>query len=103
MARRDARTFLGSLEGRTIRTLTGRPNTILRIEHDHVIVGTTKSPGGQPVPIEWVQAALDRLEDEGAVVISVESVGYRSAFIGAALSCVPGVVVGPGVVRLPRG
>lgn len=98
----DAREILTSLRGQTIRTLTGRPNAVLRLEGDKVIVGTDKSPEGRPVPIEWVQAALDRLAAEGVVVISVESVGYRSAFIGAVLSSLPGVVVGPGVVKLPR-
>jgi len=102
MTGRDARELLASLTGQTIHTLTGRPNRVLRLEGDSVVVATAKSPEGRPVPIDWVQAALDRLEDEGAVVISVESVGYRSAFIGAVLSCVPGVVVGPGIVRLPR-
>ena len=99
----DARRHLESLQGRTIHTLTGRPNTVLRIDGDQVVVGTIKSPEGRPVPIEWVQAALDRLDAEGSVIISVESVGYRSAFIGAVLSTIPGATVGSGVVRLPRG
>jgi hypothetical protein len=33
-----------------------------------------------------VQDALERLVDEGQVEISVESVGYRSAFIAAVLN-----------------
>jgi len=37
------------------------------------------------VPIDWVQSALDRLLTDQQVVISVDSVGYRSAFIGAVL------------------
>jgi predicted RNA-binding protein with PUA-like domain len=86
----DARSHLASLVGRTIQTLTGAPNTVLRLEGDDVIVATTRSPQGQPVPIAWVQAALDRLLRDGEVAISVASVGYRSAFVGAALAALPG-------------
>ena len=57
----DARSHLASLIGKTIQTLNGAPNTVLRLEGDEVIVATTRSPQGQPVPIAWVQAALDRL------------------------------------------
>jgi hypothetical protein len=102
MDRLNAVEVLTALTGRTIHTLTGRPNTVLRIEGDRVVVATNKSPNGQPVPIAWVQSALARLVDEGVVVISVDSVGYRSAFIGAVLSTIPGVVVGSGSVRLTR-
>ena len=48
-------------------------------------MATARSPTGQPVPIAWVQHALDRLAADGEIEISVESVGYRSAFIGAVL------------------
>ena len=47
------------------------------------------------MPIEWVQAALDRLEADGEVEISVAAVGYRSAFIGAILREVAGAEVVP--------
>jgi hypothetical protein len=43
------------------------------------------------VPIAWVQDALDRLDRDGEIEISVESVRYRSAFIGAVLLALPGV------------
>jgi hypothetical protein len=86
----DARSHLASLIGKTIQTLNGAPNTVLRLEGDEVIVATTRSPQGQPVPIAWVQAALDRLLRDGEVEISVASVGYRSAFVGAALAALPG-------------
>ena len=92
MARVDSRSHLASLVGEAIFTLTGRPNRILRIEGDDVIVATQQSPNGQPVPIEWVQDAMDRLYDRGEIEISVPSVGYRSAFIGAVLSTLPGAV-----------
>jgi hypothetical protein len=79
----DARSHLASLVGKTIRTLSGGSNTVLRLEGDDVIVATRRSPEGQPVPIAWVQAALDRLRRDGEVEISVASVGYRSAFVSA--------------------
>ena len=89
----DARAHLESLVGQEIRTVTGRPNRILEIRGSDVIVGTTRSPAGQPVPIDWVQAAMDLLEAEGEITIDVETVGYRSAFVGAVLATVPGTTV----------
>jgi hypothetical protein len=96
----DARTVLEALVGKTIHTLQGRPNVVLSIEGDHVRVGTTRSPQGTLVPIEWVQAALDRLSREHEVEISVDSVGYRSAFIGAVLSSLPDVDALPSTMRV---
>lgn len=58
MTRPDAMAVLAGLTGRTIHTLTGRPNTTLRIEGDQVIVAMDRSPNGQPVPIRWIQDAL---------------------------------------------
>ena len=49
------------------------------------------SDQGKPVPIKWVQAALDMLERDGEVIIDVKTVGYRSAFIGAVLALLLGV------------
>lgn len=100
----DAEALLASLVGMTIHTLTGRPNEVLRIQGTDVIVGTEKSPEGQAVPIEWVQSALDTLNREGDVEISVRSVGYRSAFIGAVLAKVPGAKtrVNPRGVFIPN-
>jgi hypothetical protein len=54
------------------------------------------------VPLKWVQDALDRLADEGEVEISVESVGYRSAFIGAVLSALEHVESSPSTMRVRR-
>ena len=71
--------------------MTGAPNKVLSVEQSDVIVATRKSPAGKPVPIEWVQEALDILEREGEVTIDVETVRYRSAFIGAVLRELPGV------------
>lgn len=97
----DARALLSSLVGKTLRTLgTEQPNRILRLEGDQVIVATNRSPGGQPVPIEAVQAALDELQRAGRLRIDVPSVGHRSAFIGAVLRELPGTTAdGQDVVR----
>ena len=89
----DARSILKALTGTEIRTITGRPNRVLGISGDRLLVGTTKSPAGQEVPIRWVQDALDRLWEDGELEISVDNVGYRSAFIGAVLSTIPGTLV----------
>jgi hypothetical protein len=86
----DARHFLQSLMGKPLRTITGRENRILSVARESVSVATTRSPRGQEVPVRWVQDAIDRLERKGEIEISVESVGYRSAFIGAVLQELPG-------------
>jgi hypothetical protein len=96
----NARTHLERLVGETIRTLTGRPNTIIGIEGDDVIVGTTKSPNGQPIPLQSVQDAMDQLAEKGELAIEVSTVGYRSAFIGAVLATLPDVVVVEGTRRV---
>jgi len=87
----DARELLAPLIGRTITTVTGRPNTVVAVGDNDVIVATSRSPAGTPIPIRWVQDALDRLEADGDVEISVDALGFRSAFVGAALLTVPGV------------
>lgn len=101
---RDARSILAGLVGREIPTITGRPNRVLSVSGDTVLVGTSKSPAGQGVPIRWVQDALDRLWQDGELEISVANVGYRSAFIGAVLSTIPGATVtaSPRLIRLPK-
>jgi hypothetical protein len=86
----DAATHLRSLVGKTIPTLTGKPNRVLEVRGGEVIVGTGRSPNGQPVPIQWVQEAIDELLEKGEIEISVKTVGYRSAFIGAVLATLPG-------------
>jgi hypothetical protein len=100
--RYDARQVLQSLVGQQVRTITGRPNTVLALEGDNVLVATTRSPAGQAVPIKWVQSALDRLSETGEVEISVESVGYRSAFIGAVLSALNDTDTSPNTMRVKR-
>jgi hypothetical protein len=91
----DARAHLQSLVGQELQTVTGRPNKILAVETKNVIVAAAKSPGGKPVPIEWVQNATDILERDGEIMIDVATVGYRSAFIGAVLKTLPGANVLP--------
>jgi hypothetical protein len=92
-AKPDARALLGSLIGTLISTVTGRANTVLRLDGDNAIVATSRSPGGQPVPIDWVQSGLERLLAAGEIEVSVPSLGYRSAFIGAVLLSLPGAVL----------
>ena len=91
----DARTHLQSLIGQEIRTLShNQPNRVLSLEGDDVIVGTTKSPDGAPVPIKWVQDGIDVLVRDGELVIDVETLGHRrSSFVGAVLATLPGAVV----------
>jgi hypothetical protein len=82
--------------------LSGRPNVVLGVEGNDVLVGTQKSPQGEPVPISWVQDAIVGLEETGEVLVNVESVGYRSAFVGAVLAKLPGTEIRqePQCVRL---
>jgi hypothetical protein len=91
----DAYSHLEGLVGQDIRTLTGRSNRVLELRRDDVIVGTTRSPKGQPVSVQWVQDAIDVLVRDGAVTIDVDTVGYRSAFISAVLATLPGATVLP--------
>jgi hypothetical protein len=61
----DARELLIGLTGRPIRTVTrSKPNKILRLDGDTVVVATDRSPSGRPVPIAWVQQAIDALYRE---------------------------------------
>jgi hypothetical protein len=86
-------TLLESLVGQPISTVMGRPNTVLRVEGDSVVVATSRSPTGQPVPIEWVQSGLEQLLATGEVEVSVPSLGHRSPFVGAVLPTLPGAVL----------
>ncbi len=88
-----ARTLLESLLGQPISTVTGRPNTVLRVEGDIVVVATSRSPTGQPVPIEWVQSGLEQLLETGEIEVSVPSLGHRSSFVGAVLLTLPDAVL----------
>jgi hypothetical protein len=89
----SAREVFESLIGQQIHTVTGRPNRVARLEHDAVIVATQRSPEGTPVPVIWVQDAIDRLYKRHEIEVSVESLGYRSAFVGAVLLTLPDAVL----------
>ena len=99
MKRIDATSFLSSLIGLTIFTLTGRSNKILRIEGSFVTVGTTKSPAGKP--------RAHRLGAVGTRPTSDRSAGRHQRRLGRLPECiyrrgpvaVPGAIAGNGVVR----
>jgi hypothetical protein len=82
VAELDARTLLESLVGQQMTTVTGRPNTVLGVTDSDVIVGTSRSPEGERVPIDSVQSALERLLREREVEVSPRLLGYRSSFVG---------------------
>jgi hypothetical protein len=85
-----ARELLDSLVGTTVRTVTGRENRVLAVREDDVLVGTGRSPAGQPVPLAWIQQGLDRLADTGEVEVTTDALEHRSAFVAAALLTIPG-------------
>ena len=101
-ALRGADRLLRSLIGVQLQTVTGMKNTVLAVSTGTALVATSATPDGAPVPTVVVQDALDRLASHGVVRINVGEVGYRSAFIGAVLSSLPGTVVSlnPAEVRL---
>ena len=86
----SANQLLTDLVGQEIRTVTGQPNRVISVGSEDVTVGTQRSPHGKPVPLDWIQGAIDRLWSDGDVEISVPSVGYRSAFVGAVLLSISG-------------
>jgi hypothetical protein len=90
----DTRTDLRGLVGQTIRTISSKPNTILAVRGDQVLVRTdsTESPDGEPVPIQWLQDAGERLLTNGRIGINTREATHRSDFIGAVLSTLPGAV-----------
>jgi hypothetical protein len=91
----DARAYLERLVGQTIPTITGKPNTIVAVRGDDVFVRTqdTANPEvGEPVPLQWVQDAVNTLYANGRIGINTTEATHRSAFIGAVLSTLPGAV-----------
>ncbi|MGW7537320.1 hypothetical protein [Amycolatopsis sp. NPDC054798] len=83
--------LLRSLKGETIRTVAGKENRIIQVENGSVLVGTDRSPEGQPVPLVDIQHGLDVLTARGTLQVSVEELGHRSAFVGAVLATLPHV------------
>ncbi|WP_424185325.1 hypothetical protein ACOBQX_26000 [Actinokineospora sp. G85] len=87
----DAMDVLTPLLGVELPTISRRAvNRIVGFTDGAVTVATGKSPAGEPVPVAWVQEALDLLWDRGTVRVSVEQLGHRSSFLGALLSALPG-------------
>ncbi len=102
----DARTVISSLMGHVIPAIDGKPNNILALHGERVIVGTERSPVGEPVDLAEVQAAIDMLWRSGELRVDKRSVGDRSAFIGVVLQSLPEVEVvsrSPRLVRLRSG
>lgn len=97
---RDARTLLATLVGQRLQTISGRPNEIVELRGEDVVVATGRSPTGTPVPVASVQHALDSLLAVGDLRIDVPTVGHRSAFIGAVLQTLPGARVEEGPQRI---
>ena len=100
----DMHAFVESLVGQTIQTLSGKPNEVLRVDGDRVLVGTRRSPAGAWVRISEIQDAADRLWMDGELDLSKHSVGYRSAFVAAVLERLPETIatLGPRWIRLAR-
>ena len=88
--------ILRSLVGQQLQTLRGQENVVLSVEGHSALVATSRSPGGQPVPIAWLQAVLDRLGAGEAVSITPAAVGHRSSFLGAVLATLPCVELSKG-------
>ncbi len=95
----DARTVISRLMGHVIPTIDGKPNNILALHGDRVIVGTERSPAGETVGLSDVEAAIDMLWRSGELRVTRRVVGDSSAFIGAVLQSLPEVEV---VSRSPR-
>ena len=84
-----ARSLLQPLTGQEVSTVTGRPNRILRLDGDDVIVATDRRPGWAP---QCRSNGADRprpATEEREVEVSVASLGHRSSFVGAALLTLP--------------
>jgi hypothetical protein len=86
----EAHELLAGLVGRTVKTPSGRQNRVLELGKEHVLVGTGRSPSGEPIPVSWVQQGLDRLAAEGEVEVTTATLEHRSAFVAAVLLTLPG-------------
>jgi hypothetical protein len=73
--------------------VTGVVTRILGITTDSVLVGTSRSPSGQAVPLAWIQQGLDLLERDGVVEVHPDALEHRSAFVGEVLLTLPGTAV----------
>src|SRR4051812_28140453 len=98
-----ARELLDPLVGATLLTVSGRENRVLAVRDEEVLVATERSPGGQPVPLAWIQRGLDQLAEAGEVEVSTDALEHRSAFVAAVLMRLPGAHVidgAPARIRL---
>ena len=89
----DARACLERLVGQTIPTITGKPNSIVSVHGNDVFVRTqdTANPeAGEPVPIQWVQDAVNTLYANGRIGINTTEATHRSAFIARRRRRAPG-------------
>jgi hypothetical protein len=85
------RRHLERLVGSTIQTVSGKSNEVVDVRGDQVLVRTARSaPSSAPVSISAIQDSYDRLIRWGEIEVSVDSLGYRSAFIAAVLLTIPG-------------
>ena len=89
----NIRAHLKSLIGENVETITGHANRIVRIDdtHVYVVTGRTRAQSGEAIEIAALETAARRLWRDGELLINTDSVGYRSAFVGAALGALPGV------------
>jgi hypothetical protein len=101
----EALDILRDLVGVPIHTVTGKENVVLRVTGDSALVATERSPAGERVPALDVQHGLDLLRRDGSVLVNVDTLGHRSAFVGAVLASLPDMVVtlGPARVLLRTG
>jgi hypothetical protein len=91
----DARAYLERLVGQTIPTITGKPNTIVAVRGADVFVrtGDTVDPAvGEPVPIQWVQDALNTLYANGRIGINTTEATASQCVRWRVLSTLPGAV-----------
>jgi 5-methylcytosine-specific restriction protein A len=84
------RSYLDALIGQTLPTVTGKPNTIVRVEGSSVLVATDDNADGARVPLSLVQSVADRVFDGEEVVFDPQA---RSAFVGAVLGTMDQVEV----------
>jgi hypothetical protein len=99
----NAHLLLRSLLGETLLTLwRPKPNTILAVGDETVLVRTTKSPDGEGIEIDWVQEALDRLASDGRIELGEGRHRFRSSFLAAVLSTLPMVEFSDSAPRVAR-
>ena len=87
----DAADLLRNLIGVPLETVDGAVNLVLGVRDRVVVVGTGRSPDGRPVPIDEVELGLRLLRENGRLEVHPDTLGYRSAFVGAVLRTLPGV------------